>query len=114
MRSIVLYLLSWLEKSLDPDLQARLKVLNQHIADAEDREKQVAILQQKADAAYLAATEYRKQIEQQIVDNKASLEADEKSLVAIQEQRKKIADDLQKAKADIANQSDHDAVRADV
>jgi hypothetical protein len=114
MRSIVLWLLGWLEKSLDPDLQARLKVLNANIAEAEAKEKEAALIQQRSDAAYSAAIEYRRGITDKITANQAQLDADQQTLNDIEAQRKKIADELQKAKDAIAAQSDHDAVRGNV
>lgn len=114
LQAIARWLLTWLEKSLDPDLQARLDDLNTKIKFAKEKEAEAKALQDRADTAYAIAIAYRKGLNEKIAANQILEQQDEQALADITKRREALASDLQKAKEGIANQSDVAAIRADV
>ena len=90
MRSIVLWLLAWLEKSLDPDLQERLKAYNLKVEATEAEEKRLLAEIKSMESLLMGLTQalaynQRKSVEldNAIAATKAEAERKKAELVAL-------------------------------
>lgn len=101
MQTILRWLLTWLEKSLEPDLKIRLKALNDKIAAMEQRERDADAAQKLSDAIYVQAASRRATLLVELTESRKLEAVDEQSLIDSKERRGRIADELAKTKADI-------------
>lgn len=107
-------LLARLAGSLHPEQAARwaeIKRRGQELntAEAELAQKEEALRQRSVES-----DNRQRDLRAQIDATDRAIAADEEQLADMAEHRRRVANDLAKAKTDIANQSDHDAVRSDV